>query len=251
MRFASFLRAALQGSLYSNSFRRCAAQEGRLLGGFFPKEQTLICTNNWERWIHSGLRVSDPWHLCQSRGQLPLQEAWFAKDQKSWASGTAAATRVDASPKSKVQQPVIYRGPMSETLRKVKVLSLTSCCLSVITGPAITFLTSPHLSVILKGGIAATVIVLSASTTAALQWFVGPYVHKMTWIPGAKEIEVEMITWMATYQCRTFQIEDIRPAKTNRPFVSFAVKDKFYFVDPAKIPNKELARIVTFYPNQK
>ncbi|KAH7331848.1 hypothetical protein KP509_20G053400 [Ceratopteris richardii] len=170
--------------------------------------------------------------------------------QKNWASSIAAAgasTRVEANSKPKVQEPIIYRGPLSDTLRKVKFLSLTSCCLSVITGPAIVFFTSPDLSVIMKGSIATAVIMLSASTTAALHWFVGPYIHKLTWVPGSKELEVEMVTWMASYEKRTIPVEEIRPPKTNRPFVSFAVKDKFYFVDPERINNKELLRMVTFY----
>jgi transmembrane protein 70 len=76
-------------------------------------------------------------------------------------------------------------------------------------------------------------------------------VHKLTWIPGSKEIELEMITWLATYERKVVSIDDIRPPKTNRPFVSFAVKDKFYFVDTDKIPNKDLLRIVTFYQSKK
>eukprot|EP00250_Pteridium_aquilinum_P024826 c29661_g1_i1 orf=58-804(+) len=248
MRIASLVRAGVS----SNTLRRCAAQQARLLGGFFPLEQPSICNSSWERWVHSGLRAFPPWHIWQFGGQQSMQEGWFAKDQKNWASGTGAATQVNSSSKAnKVQQPVIYRGPLSDTLRKVKVLSLTSCCLSVITGPAIVFLTSPHLSVILKGGVASAVMMLSASTTAALHWFVGPYVHKLIWIPGAKEVEVEMVTWMATYERRTIPIEDIRPPKTNRPFVTFAVKNKFYFVDTDKIPNKDLLRLVTFYQKQK
>ncbi|KAI5083798.1 hypothetical protein GOP47_0003541 [Adiantum capillus-veneris] len=239
MRMASFLRAA------SSASRKCAIQQ---FGGASEGVQPSLLNRSWERSIHSGCQELSPFPIWQCRGQQSMLEGWFARIQKSWASGAAAATsHVEESPKPKAQQPVVYRGPLSDTLRKVKLLSLTSCCLSVVTGPALVFLTSPHLSVILKGGVASAVMILSASTTAALHWFVGPYVHKMTWIPGSKEVEVEMVSWMATYIKETLSIEDIRPPKTNRPFVSFSVKNKFYFVDPEKIANKDLLRIVTFY----
>lgn len=253
MRIASLVRAA------SSSSRRCAAQP---FGGHFQYEQSVFLNRSCERSNHAGFGGFSPSPIWHCGGQQPIKEGWFARDQKSRASGAAAAAaqvetspkpnaQVEVSPQSKVQQPVVYRGPLSDTLRKVKLLSLTSCCLSVITGPAIVFLTSPHLSVIVKGGVASAVMILSASTTAALHWFVGPYVHKMTWVPGSKEIEVEMVTWMATYNKHTIAIEDIRPAKTNRPFVSFAVKKKFYFVDTEKIANKDLLRLVTFYHKKK
>ena len=236
------------------SIWRCATRPTRFSGKLFPRDQLLISPNVvGERHVLSGLRF--PFSTCfyESEGHLHSQKLWFMKHQRMQYSKAAIyqIPQTSTDSKEKKASPVIYRGPLSDTLRKVKMLSITSCCLSVITGPAITFLTSPNLSVILKGGIATTIILLSASTTAALHWFVGPYVHKLTWIPGAKEFELEMITWLATFDRKVISIEDIRPPKTNRPFVSFAVKDNFYFVDTEKIPNKDLLRIVTFYQSNK
>ncbi|KAL0844341.1 hypothetical protein Bca101_017587 [Brassica carinata] len=140
---------------------------------------------------------------------------------------------------------VVYYGPISSTIKKVKLLSLSTCCLSVSLGPVITFMTSPGLNVIMKGAVASTVIFLSASTTAALHWFVSPYVHKLRWQPGSDTFEVEMMTWLATFAPKTLKFSDIRYPDTQRPFVSFKAEGNYYFVDAEHCPNKALLARLT------
>lgn len=140
---------------------------------------------------------------------------------------------------------VVYYGPISNTIKKVKLLSLSTCCLSVSLGPVITFMTSPDMNVILKGAVASSVIFLSASTTAALHWFVSPYIHKLRWQPGSDSFEVEMMSWLATYIPKTIKFADIRPPETNRPFVTFRANGNFYFVDAEHCHNKALLARLT------
>nr|KYP49723.1 hypothetical protein KK1_028499 [Cajanus cajan] len=140
---------------------------------------------------------------------------------------------------------VVYYGPISNTIKKVKLLSLSTCCLSVSLGPVITFMTSPDMNVILKGAVASTVIFLSASTTGALHWFVSPYIHKLRWQPGSDSFEVEMLSWLATYIPKTIKFSDIRPPETNRPFVTFKANGNFYFVDTEHCHNKALLARLT------
>ncbi|XVE99358.1 hypothetical protein REPUB_Repub03eG0191300 [Reevesia pubescens] len=102
---------------------------------------------------------------------------------------------------------VVYYGPISSTVKKVKMLSLSTCCLSVSLGPVITFMTSPDINVILKGAVASSVIFFSA-TTAVLHWFVSPYIHKIWWKPVSDSFEVEMMSWLATYIPRTIKFAD-------------------------------------------
>lgn len=140
---------------------------------------------------------------------------------------------------------VVYYGPISSTIKKVKLLSLSTCCLSVSLGPVITFMTSPDMNVILKGAVASTVIFLSASTTAALHWFVSPYIHKLRWKPGSETFEVEMMSWLATSLPRTIKFSDVRLPETNRPFVSFKADGNFYFVDAEHCHDKTLLALLT------
>ncbi|RWW33187.1 hypothetical protein BHE74_00041185 [Ensete ventricosum] len=178
-------------------------------------------------------------------------------DQKRWASQAAYAKsengeskisigpRREETEKDGKETGFIYQGPISSTIKKVKLLSLSTCCLSVSLGPVITFMTSPGMNVILKGAVASTVILLSASTTAALHWFVSPYIHKLRWQPGSDNFEVEMMSWLATPVPRTIKFADIRPPETNRPFVTFKAGGNFYFVDVEHCHNKALLARLT------
>ncbi|KAJ4978972.1 hypothetical protein NE237_009752 [Protea cynaroides] len=176
--------------------------------------------------------------------------------QKRWASRAAAAASDDNSKISigprrsdagedREDTGVVYHGPISSTIKKVKLLSLSTCCLSVSLGPVITFMTSADMNVILKGAVASSVIFLSASTTGALHWFVSPYVHKLRWQPGSDSFEVEMMSWLGTYVPRTLKFADIRHPDTNRPYVTFKANGDFYFVDTEHCQNKALLARLT------
>ncbi|KAF8108970.1 hypothetical protein N665_0104s0277 [Sinapis alba] len=178
--------------------------------------------------------------------------------QRSWASSRARTRedhdddddehKISIGPQDKKEENdggVVYYGPISSTIKKVKLLSLSTCCLSVSLGPVITFMTSPGLNVIMKGAVASTVIFLSASTTAALHWFVSPYVHKLRWQPGSDTFEVEMMTWLATFTPKTLRFSDIRYPDTQRPFVSFKAEGEYYFVDAERCHNKALLARLT------
>ncbi|KAI4986818.1 uncharacterized protein LOC123395182 [Hordeum vulgare subsp. vulgare] len=184
--------------------------------------------------------------------------------QTRWASQSTAVKETDPSggkisigPKSKQikeddkDDGLVYQGPISSTIKKVKLLSLSTCCLSVSLGPVITFMTSPDMNVILKGGVASTVIFLSATTTAALHWFVSPYIHKLRWRQGSDSFEAEIMSWLATPLKKTIKFADIRPAETNRPFVTFRAEGNFYFVDADHFSNKALLeRLTPKLPNE-
>ncbi|KAF4347455.1 hypothetical protein CsatB_009684 [Cannabis sativa] len=175
--------------------------------------------------------------------------------QKRWASRATTAEdngklsigprKVAEDGENEKDSGIVYYGPISSTIKKVKLLSLSTCCLSVSLGPVVTFMTSPDMNVILKGAVASSVIFLSATTTAALHWFVSPYVHKLRWRPGSDTFEVEMLSWLATYIPKTIKFSDIRLPETNRPFVTFKANGNFYFVDADHCHNKALLARLT------
>ncbi|KVI06903.1 uncharacterized protein LOC112509886 [Cynara cardunculus var. scolymus] len=175
--------------------------------------------------------------------------------QRRWASQSSAtedSSKITIGPSKGVDSGkddkdsgVVYYGPISNTIKKVKLLSLSTCCLSVSLGPVITFMTSPDMNVIIKGAVASSVIFLSASTTAALHWFVSPYIHRLRWRPGSDTFEVDMMTWLASFVPKTIKFSDIRLPDTNRPYVTFKANGNFYFVDADHCHNKALLARLT------
>ncbi|KAA8539348.1 hypothetical protein F0562_026040 [Nyssa sinensis] len=180
---------------------------------------------------------------------------WPPAVQKRWASQATVEEddkKISIGPRrggeagnDEKDTGVFYYGPISSTIKKVKLLSLSTCCLSVSLGPVITFMTSPGMNVILKGAVASTVIFFSASTTAVLHWFVSPYIHKLRWQPGSDSFEVEMLSWLATHIPKTIKFADIRPPETKRPFVTFKANSNFYLVDAEHCLNKALLARLT------
>ncbi|KAL2632362.1 hypothetical protein R1flu_017048 [Riccia fluitans] len=136
--------------------------------------------------------------------------------------------------------PVIYHGSMSSALRGVKLLSASSFLISVVGAPVLTFFTNPDLSLLMKGALSTTMIVLSASTTFALHWIASPYVHKLVWIPGSDVIEVQVLSWMAITRKRKIKLSDIETPVTQLPLATFAAKNKIYYVDKDSFPCQEL-----------
>ncbi|KAL9260104.1 hypothetical protein AKJ16_DCAP03282 [Drosera capensis] len=207
------------------------------------------------RTLHSGYNAShlQTWSHFPSQKENVRSSSMLGALQNRWASHTPAhdEDKISIGPRRGIAKEeeddvgVVYHGPISSTIKKVKLLSLSTCCLSVSLGPVITFMTSPEMNVILKGAVASTVIILSASTTAALHWFVSPYIHKIRWLPGSDSFEVDMMSWLATFVPRTIKFADIRLPETNRPFVTFKANGDFYFVDAEHCPNKALLAKLT------
>ncbi|KAF3433900.1 hypothetical protein FNV43_RR25003 [Rhamnella rubrinervis] len=233
-------RAALLQLLRSQSKR---LQSTYLLSGYHSCR-----SGTWAQSLNSQLSSSSYIHINST--------------QKRWASHATEKdddSRISIGPRKggevgedEKDSGIVYYGPISSTIKKVKLLSLSTCCLSVSLGPVITFMTSPDMNVIIKGAVASSVIFLSASTTAALHWFVSPYIHKLRWKPGSDNFEVEMLSWLATHIPRTIKFADIRPPETNRPFVTFKANGSFYFVDAEHCHNKALlARLTPKKANQE
>ncbi|KAM3268614.1 hypothetical protein P3S67_031555 [Capsicum chacoense] len=195
------------------------------------------------------------WPLVSGTKTDPSHVTHLAAINKRWLSQSAAAQndhKISIGPhkggeggNDEKDGGVVYYGPISNTIKNVKLLSLSTCCLSVSLGPVITFMTSTDSNVILKGAVASTVIFFSASTTAALHWFVSPYIHKIRWKPGSDSFEVEMMSWLATFIPKTINFADIKPPETNRPYVTFKANGNFYFVDAEHCQNKALLAKLT------
>ncbi|XP_076921151.1 uncharacterized protein LOC143582486 [Bidens hawaiensis] len=207
------------------------------LTGFYPRAPGRCLTQKSQTTTHN----FNPAKYLSVMQRTYASQSALNEDNKI----TIGPPRGLDSEKDDKDSGVVYHGPISNTIKKVKLLSLSTCCLSVSLGPVITFMTAPDMNVILKGAVASSVIFLSASTTLALHWFVSPYIHKLRWQPGSDSFEADMMTWLATFVTKTIKFSDIRLPETNRPFVTFKANGEFYFVDADHCHNKALLARLT------
>lgn len=112
-----------------------------------------------------------------------------AADNSSSSTATSAernkintATVVSASTSSTSSPTVSYVAPLSATVHRLKRLSLFSCLLTTAAAPtlAATEAMPPAAREVAAAGIAG----FGLFTTGLLHWFVGPYVHELTWRDG-------------------------------------------------------------------
>ncbi|KAG0591808.1 hypothetical protein M758_1G216600 [Ceratodon purpureus] len=189
------------------------------------------------RQAYSRAAIYPSSHLSNALGQ----QRWATQISPNYKGLNRPAHAEDEKPSEKVA-PVIYEGVMADTLRRVKILSLTTCCLSVVGGPFVTFFTSPDLSVIAKGAMASIMVLLSATTTGALHWFASPYVRRLSWTPGTDQMQIEVLSWMATPLQRSVNISDVRTPVTQRPAVTFEANGQLYYIDKDAFPHAELLK---------
>jgi hypothetical protein len=158
-----------------------------------------------------------------------------------------------SSEKGKVEEPlertVFYEAPLAKAVQNLKRVSITTALLSLTIPPAVIFGGSE--SVPISGQIAITVVTMIASlgSTSAIHYLFSPYILTLAKLTGANKptnpgeelLEAKTMTLFATQKSHVFKVKDCS-AKTSslRPFVSFNVKDKPYFVHASVFDDKKL-----------
>eukprot|EP00898_Chlorokybus_atmophyticus_P002483 jgi/Chlat1/3235/Chrsp22S03510 len=157
-------------------------------------------------------------------------------------SDLAGGGNVEGSPQE--GKPVlIYTGPMSGSVKGVKLLSLSSAMLTLVGAPLFV-LTNPNLSPTGRIAIAGTMIFFGLSTTALLHWFSSTYVHKMWAIRGSDRVEVEVLNVLASKKREAFSLGDVQYSQTLRPLVSFEADKRQYYVDEEVLDENVLRQLM-------
>ncbi|XP_002981974.2 transmembrane protein 70, mitochondrial [Selaginella moellendorffii] len=167
-------------------------------------------------------------------------------EHQRWASQPALREDLKqgkvAAPAPASKPEVVYEGAMAGTLRRVKILSFTSFVFSSLGAPVLAFHTYPEVSVVAKSSIASMMMMLSALTTAGLHWYAGPYVRKLSWKPGSKEVAIETLDVLARRVERKIQLSDVHPPDTNKPLVTFFARGNHYYIEEDRFPSPELLK---------
>jgi hypothetical protein len=150
-------------------------------------------------------------------------------------SSTSAAAATAASD--------IYVGRLKDTIRGVKLLSVSSCIVTSVAAPIIMATNSASVAANVT---ACAFAAFGLFTTGLLTWATSPYVIRMRFLTAERQFEVESLNVIARTKQTRFTADEIekkaesrRVSASMRPFVSFGVKGKrqLFFVHPEDLPS--------------
>ncbi|KAF9359652.1 hypothetical protein BGX26_011806 [Mortierella sp. AD094] len=114
--------------------------------------------------------------------QLPVVASHTASRTKHTATPPPPPSSSEPAPPSPhhtESQISIYEGPFSQTAKRLKLFSVSSLAATIALCPFI-FILDAGISNGMRGGVAIAAIATSGSSTALVQWCLGPYVRKIT-----------------------------------------------------------------------
>lgn len=135
-----------------------------------------------------------------------------------------------------------YVGRLKDTIRGVKVLSVSSCVVTSVAAPIIMATNSASVAANVT---ALTFAVFGLFTTSLLTWATSPYVIRMRFLPTERQFEVESLSVIARIKQTRFTADEVekkadskRVSGSMRPFVTFGVKGQrqLFFVHPEDLP---------------
>lgn len=161
------------------------------------------------------------------------------------ASTQPAGAREDAETKGDDQtsHEPMYVAPLSQAVRRVKMLSISSCAATVIGSPIIVAIGDAS-GAAAKLGIAGTLLTFGVFTTAILHVYTKPYIHKLWMENVPKEstkeawdnilLKVERIGLFANRYTEEFKVGDTEPYDGWHPLGTFARNGKPLYLDKVR-----------------
>ena len=80
---------------------------------------------------------------------------------------------------------VFYVGPMADLVTRLKIISITSCFLSVVVMPSLIFLKNGDLPTLKQTTVGGVALFGAVGSTAALHFVFGPYVTQLSWFSSS------------------------------------------------------------------
>ena len=124
----------------------------------------------------------------------------------------------------------VYEGPLSRSVKLVKMLSLTTAAATFVGTPLLIFVGKHAASLPLKVTLVALLCSIGGGSTLLLHFISLPYVHKMDFNPEQKVFAVETLSLFALRKRTEFSADDITVFVEDRAFSTFEVRGVKYFI---------------------
>ncbi|KAK9833075.1 hypothetical protein WJX74_006371 [Apatococcus lobatus] len=173
--------------------------------------------------------------LLQQR--LPQQHYRRFDVPATWHLSPARRQSSAVSPR---QNFVQYQGPLSQAVRRVKLLSVFSCASAFAAAPLILGLDSGLETLAAKASVASTLCCFGMFTTGLMHWFTGPYVHQLTYDRSTQRFSAKTMSLLARPVHTSFSAQDVRYPQSLRPNVTFQVGNQFFALDVDNFPDRSV-----------
>ncbi|KAL4458309.1 hypothetical protein ABPG75_013174 [Micractinium tetrahymenae] len=177
--------------------------------------------------------------------------------QQQWQGGPPPAAAVLAPPllhlqpgslrwlselvqHEKQEDSVVYVGPFSTAVKRVKNLSLFSCACAVAAGPIILGLDAAATTTTAKVSIVTTLATFGVFTTGLLSWFTQPYIQQLRYERDTDTLEATTLTLFARPRIDRFHIGEVGEVESVHPLSSFQARGRRYYIDAEHFPDKAL-----------
>lgn len=124
----------------------------------------------------------------------------------------------------------VYEGPLSRSVKLVKMLSLTTAAATFVGSPLLIFFGKHAASLPLKVTLVTLLCSIGGGSTLLLHFLSSPYVHKMDFNPEEKVFAVETLSLFALRKRTEFSVDDITVYMEDRVFSTFEARGVKYFI---------------------
>lgn len=124
----------------------------------------------------------------------------------------------------------VYEGPLSKTVKRVKMLSLTTAAATFAGSPLLIFFGKQAASLPVKVILVTLLCSVGGGSTLLLHYLSMPYVHKMDFNPEEKVFAVETLSLFALPRRTEFSVDDIHVFAEDRAFSTFEAHGVKYFI---------------------
>jgi len=124
----------------------------------------------------------------------------------------------------------VYEGPLSRSVKLVKMLSLTTAAATFLGTPLVIFFGKHAASLPVKVTLLTLLCSIGGGSTLLLHFISLPYVHKMDFNPEEKVFAVETLSLFALRKRTEFSVDDISIFVEDRAFSTFEARGVKYFI---------------------
>lgn len=182
---------------------------------------------SWGKWLFKqrSLQAIQWIKLCSATGAP--QDALFKSSPKFNLHFRCMSAESD---RSVGKWKTVYEGPLSRSVKLVKMLSLTTAAATFVGTPLLIFFGKHAASLPVKVTLVALLCSIGGGSTLLLHFLSFPYIHKMDFNPEEKVFAVETLSLFALRKRTEFSVDDITVYVEDRAFSTFEAHGVKYFI---------------------